>query len=102
MEREVALAHTRGSVSRMPATALESASAAADLAVELNVSVEQQRLRLRFRGRKGGEAAVPCSRAELQRVIHMLEEEAAKAGWRERAPVAAPPTDTKETRRRAN
>jgi len=102
MEREVALASTQGAVTQTPPAALEAASAAAELAVELNIFVERQGFRLRFHGRKGGEAAVPCSRAELQRVIHMLEEEAAKAGWRERVPVAAPPTDTKETRRRAN
>jgi len=32
----------------------------------------------------------------------MLEQEAEKAGWRERAPIAAPPTDAKEAKRRAN
>lgn len=102
MEREVALASTQGAVSQTSPAALERASVAAELAVELNISREQQQFRLRFRGRKGGEAAVGCSRAELQRIVHMLEQEAAKAGWREGPPVATPPTDAKEAKRRAN
>jgi hypothetical protein len=104
MEREVALASTQGSVSQMPTAAVESVSIAADLAVELNIAQEGQGFRLRFRGRKGSEAAVGCLRAELQRVIHMLEQEVAKAGWREgRASVVPPPqADPSETKRRAN
>ena len=102
MEREVALASTQGAVTQTPPAALEAASAAAELAVELNVSAERRELRLRFRGRKGGEATVGCSRAELQRIVHMLEQEAAKAEWRDRAPVAAPSTDAEEAKRRAN
>jgi hypothetical protein len=102
MEREVALASTQGSVSHTPPTALESAGVSADLAVELNIAGEGQGFRLRFRGRKGSEAAVGCLRAELQRVIHMLEQEALKAGWREAPPPAAPQADSSVTKRRVN
>jgi len=102
MEREVALASTQRNVSSTPTAALESASATAELAVELNVSAERQGLRLRFRGSKGGEATVGCTRAELQRIVHMLEQEAAKAGWREQEPISSPPVDAKEAKRRAN
>jgi hypothetical protein len=102
MEREVALASTQGALARAPAAALESASRIAELAFELDVSVEPRGFRLRFRGRKGGESSIGYSRAELQRIVHMLEQEAAKAGWRERTPVAALSSDCKEAQHRAN
>lgn len=102
MEREVALALTEKAVSQTPDTALETVSALAELAVELGIFVEPRGLRLKFRGRTGAEAAVGCSRAELQRILHMLEQEAVKAGWREPAPVAARPTDGRQANRRAN
>ena len=102
MEREVALASTQESLSQTPTAALESASVTAELAVELTISLEQRGFRLKFRGRKGGEAAVGCSRAELQRVVHMMEQEVAKASWREGPPATPPQTDRSETKRRAH
>jgi len=102
MEREVALASTQGNMSRTPTAALESASAAAELAVELTISRERQSFRLKLRGRKGGETALDYSRALLQRIVHEVEQEAAKAGWREGPPAAPPPTDAKEAKRRAH
>ena len=102
MEREVALASTQENVSQTPTAALESASVTAELALELNITQEQQGFRLKFRGRKGRETAVGCLRAELQRVIHMLEQEVVKAGWREGPPPAAPQADSSETKRRAH
>ena len=74
----------------------------AELAVELQVSAERQAIRLRFRGRKGSEASIGFTRIELQRIVHMLEQETAKAGWREGPPVTALPVDAQEAKRRAN
>ncbi len=102
MERDVAMASTQRKVSQKPTAVLEGASVAAELAVELNISQIQQSFRLRFRGRKGSEAVVGCSRPELQRVIHMVEQEAVKAGWREAPPAASPQIDRSETKRRAH
>lgn len=102
MEREIAMANTQRAVWRMPTAAFEMVSAAAELAIVLTVSLERVGFRLKFRGRKGGEAEVGCSRAELLRVVQMLEQEAAKAGWRDRPMVATPPADAREVVRRAN
>ena len=100
MEREMALASTRAKLGRASAAALESAAAAAELVVQVTISRQPQGFRLEFRGRKGSRAAVACSRAELQRIIHMTEQEAAKARWRE--PASAPPSETREAKRRAH
>ncbi len=102
MERQVALARTQQSVSQTPAAALERASVAAELVVALDVTQEGQGFRLKFRGGKGRETAVGCLRAELQRIIHMLEQEVAKAGWHERPSAPEPPTDRMEPNRRAH
>ena len=102
MERQVALARTQQSVSQTPTAALGRASVAAELVVALNVTQEGQGFRLKFRGGKGRETAVGCSKAELQRIIHMLEQEVAKAGWRDRPAPSEPPTDKREAKRRAH
>jgi len=102
MERQVALARTRRSVSQMPPAALARATVAAELVVALNVTRVAQGFRLKFRGGKGRETAVGCSQVELQRIIHMLEQEVAKAGWRERPSPPEPPTDRTERNRRAH
>lgn len=101
MEREVALASTQKNVRRTPTAALEGASAAAELAVQLTITQKEQGFRLKFRGHKGREAVVGCSRAELQRLIHTVEQQVAKAGWRG-PPQAAPQPPRNETKRRAH
>jgi len=102
MERQVALGRTQQSVTQTPTAVLERASVAAELVVALNVTRQQQGFRLKFRGGKGRETALGCSQAELQRIIYMLEQEVAKAGWRERPSPPEPPTDRTERNRRAH
>jgi hypothetical protein len=102
MEREVSLVRTQGAVSQTPPAGLERTREAAELTAEVNISAEGQGFRLRLRGSKGGESVVGCTRAELQRIMHMFEVETAKAAWRDPAAVAAPPNIPPVVKRRAN
>jgi hypothetical protein len=102
MEREVALASTQKNVSPTPDGALESVSLAAELAIELSITRKQQGFGLKFRGRKGRETTVGCSKAELQRIIHTVEREVVKASWREGPPPAERQPSEKEPKRRAH
>jgi hypothetical protein len=102
MEREVALASTQKNVGPTPDGALESASLAAELAIELSITRKQQGFGLKFRGRKGRDTVVGCSRVELQRIIHTVEQEVAKAGWHEGPPAVAQQPRVKETTRRVH
>lgn len=102
MEREVALARTQKNVGPTPDGALQSASLAAELAIELAIARKQQGFGLKFRGRKGRETTVDCSKAELQRIIHTVERDVAKASWSEGpAPAERQPSE-REPKRRAH
>ena len=81
LEREVALAATEKSVSTTPVKLLQKASGHAELLQELNITQVGKTFRLTLRGRQGGEAAGQWSRAELQRITHMLEQEVMRAEW---------------------
>ena len=102
MDREFSLVRTQGAISQTPPATLERTREVAELTAEVNISVEGQRFRLRLRGCNGGESVVGCTRAELQRIIHMLEQETKKAGWRDMAIVGAPPVIPPAVKRRVN
>lgn len=100
MEREVALATTYKNLRRTPDAVLKSASKLAELARELVITQSKQGFGLKFGGCKGRETIVGCSRSDLQRIIHMVEQEMAKANWHDLRPADAPPREENETRRR--
>lgn len=95
MERQVALARTAGAVSRTPADVMARAAAAADLAIEITITKKAKGFVLQLRGRTGGQASVVWSRDHLRRIVDMLENLAARAGWRGGEAVA--PNQTQET-----
>jgi hypothetical protein len=83
MERQVALARTADEVTRTPTESLIPAAATADLVMEVTIAREGEWFALVLRGRNGMQASLTWSRDHLQRIVVMLEELAAKAGWRE-------------------
>ena len=86
-ERDAALAKTAPAMSVPAADALKSSAAAAELVERMTISQQGEGFRLEFHGERGGEAAGLVARAELQRILRMLEAEVGKAAWV--APVAA-------------
>ena len=105
MERQVALASTQKNISKTPNETLQQAAKGAELAVELTLSAVGEGVRMILRGRDGTEAGGVCSRADTQSIVHMIEQEAIKAGWKAgpAAPVAAQAeADAAERKKRAN
>ena len=80
-EREAAMASTAKAMSRTPADVLKTSASAAELAERLTISSQADSFRLELRGERGGGAAGPLTRAELQRFLQMLQAEVANAGW---------------------
>jgi hypothetical protein len=87
-EREAGLAATAKSISPTPAQAVMAISNTAELAERLTISQQGEHFRLELAGDRGGMAAAVIQRAELQRILRMLEEEISKASWV--APAATP------------
>jgi hypothetical protein len=48
---------------------------------QVNLTHQNERFRLEFRGNAGGGAAGVVTPAELQRILQMLQAEVSKAGW---------------------
>jgi hypothetical protein len=80
-EREAAIASTAKSMSNTPPTILRATAGAAALADRVTIANQGDKLRLEFRGQGEDGAAGALSRAELQRVLQMLQGEVAKSGW---------------------
>jgi hypothetical protein len=80
-ERDAAMTKTAGAMSNTSADVLKSSATAAELVERLMISNQGDRVRLELRGRSGGGAAGTPTRAELQRILQMLQAEVAKAGW---------------------
>ena len=80
-ERDAAIAKTAGAMSNTPADVLKSSATAAELAERLTISNLGDRFRLELCGQSGGGAGGAPTRAELQRILQMLQAEVAKAGW---------------------
>jgi len=102
-ERDAAIATTAKAMSKTPAGVLKSSATAAELADRLTISRDGDRFRLELRGQAGGGAAGRLTRAELQRVLQMLQAEVAKAGWlalpgKSQAAPAAAASDPKPVR----
>lgn len=80
-EREAAIAKTAGAMSNTSAEVLKSSATVADLVERLTISNQGDRFRLELHGQSGGGAVGAPTRAELQRILQMLQAEVAKAGW---------------------
>jgi hypothetical protein len=80
-EREAAIAKTARAMSNTPADVLKSSTTGAELVDRLTISNQGDRFRLELHGQSGGGATGTPTRAELQRILQMLQAEVAKAGW---------------------
>jgi hypothetical protein len=80
-EREAAMAMTAKAMSATPVDVLKTSALAAELAVRLTISSQADKFRVELRGETGGGATGLFARAELQRLLQMLQAEVVKAGW---------------------
>ena len=80
-EREAAIAKTATAMSNTPADVLKSSATVAELVERLTISNQGDRFRLELHGQSGGGAAGAPTRAELQRILQMLQAEVAKSSW---------------------
>jgi len=80
-ERQAAIVTTAKAMTPTPPDVLKTSTATAELAKQLTISSQGNGFRMELQGGSGGAAAATLARAELQRIIQMLEAEAAKAGW---------------------
>lgn len=80
-ERDAAIASTAKSMSRTPPDVLKSSATGAELAERLTISKQQDRFQLEIYGRGAEGAAGVLTRAELQRILQMLQATVAQANW---------------------
>jgi hypothetical protein len=80
-EREAAIATTAKAMTKTPDDVLKSSATAAELAERVTISNQKDSFRLDLLGESGEGAAGVLTRAEMQRVLQMLQTVVAKAGW---------------------
>jgi hypothetical protein len=80
-EREAAIAKTAKAMSHTPAEVLKSSGTAAELVERMTISSQGDKFQMELRGETGGGAAGVVTRAELQRILQMLQIEVAKGDW---------------------
>jgi len=80
-EREAAMAKTAKAMSRTPAEVPQRSGTVAELAERIIISRRGDKFQVELRGETGGGAAASVTRAELQRVLQMLQIEVAKGNW---------------------
>jgi hypothetical protein len=80
-ERDAAMATTAGAMSATPTDALAASATSAELADRLTVTRQGDGFLLQLTGDRGGGTSGVVLRAELQRILGMLEGEVIKAGW---------------------
>jgi hypothetical protein len=80
-ERDAAIASTAKAMSTTPPDVLKSSVTAAELADRVTIANQADSFRLEFRGSDENGAAGTLTRAELQRVLQMLQAIVAKTGW---------------------
>jgi hypothetical protein len=90
-EREAAIATTAKSMSKTPDDVLKSSANAAELAARVTIQNQGDKFRLELRGESGDGAGAALSRAEIVRILQMLQSVVAKAGWMA-APAQTAPT----------
>ncbi len=94
-ERDAAIAKTAPAMSVTTGTVLNVTADAAELAERLTISQQANGFHFELRGQGADGAAGLVARAELQRMLQMLQGEIAKAGWlaapaQPQAPTATP------------
>jgi hypothetical protein len=94
-ERDVAMAATAKALTPTPTDVFKSSATVAELAQQLTVSRQGDNFRVVLHGKSGGGAAGVLARAELQRILQMLQAEVAKAGW-SGTPAASPTASATE------
>jgi hypothetical protein len=102
-EREAGIAKTAGAMSVTPPAILKQSETVAELADRLMIAQHGDGFRLELRGQSEEGAAGLFKRAELQRVLQMLQVEVNKAGWMvalapPQAPAPPAAGDTKPSR----
>ena len=80
-EREAAIASTAPAMSKTPGEVLKPTAARAELAERLTLSMQGNNFRFELHGHEQAGAAGMLKRAELQRILQMLEAQVAKAAW---------------------
>src|ERR1700693_6062071 len=80
-EHDAAMAKTAQRMTQTPADALNASATAAELVDRLSIANQGDNFRVELHGVSGGGAAGMLARAGLQRVLQMLQDEVAKAGW---------------------
>ena len=80
-EREAAIAKTAPAMSRTADEVLKVSKTEAELGERLSISKQGEGFRIEMQSDRGAGAAGLLTRAELERIMHMLEGEARKAGW---------------------
>jgi hypothetical protein len=80
-EHDAAMAKTAERMMHTPADALNASATAAELVDRLTITNLGDNFRVELHGISGGGAAGVLARAGLQRILQMLQDEVAKAGW---------------------
>jgi hypothetical protein len=80
-EKSAALHLTACATTSTDHEALNRCKATAELAATISISSEASLFRLELRGNKGGFALGELGRPLFQRIMHVLNEEAERAGW---------------------
>ena len=89
-EREAAIAKTQRAMSVTPPEILKSSAGAAELIDRVTIAPNGDNFRFELYGMSGDGAAAGLSRAELQRILQMLQGVVAKTGWLTTAGKTAP------------
>ena len=80
-EHDAAMAQTAQRMFAAPADLLNASATAAELVGQLSITNDGDNFRVELHGLRGGGAAGVLRRVGLQRILQMLQDEAAKAGW---------------------
>ena len=95
-EREAAIVNTAKAMSKTPPNVLQTSAPKAELVDRVTISSQGESFRMELVGEGGEGAAGVVARAELQRILQMLQTEVIKAQWSVKAPTAAPSPDATE------
>lgn len=80
-EHAAAMAKTAERMTNTPADLLNASATAAELVGQLSITDQGDNFQVELRGLSGGGAAGVLARAGLRRILQMLQDEVAKAGW---------------------
>ncbi len=80
-ERDAAIAKTSRAMSVTPSDVLKSSASAAELAERLTITQQRDGFRLDLLGQSGSGAAGVLKRAEMQRMLQMLQIQVTNAAW---------------------